>query len=170
MAEEHSEREARIVNGELKVPFSSHNFSARCYDTLKCEVIYGRRYAAKFDKPSPPLTEAIRRSLDGSWGGIANFPPAARVSWVAKDGTPLEANVDVGEIFEDQYILYGPELDVSDVALDRHFPDPGIILVVDNRTISVYMRAMVFLRHPIVPSNPYSDMRHDVVLAFTRNF
>ena len=170
MAEEHSERQAQIVNGELKVPFSSHKFSAYCFDTLKCEVIYGRRYVAKHDEPSPPLTGDILKNLNGNWIGIANFPPPARVSWIAKDGTPLEAEVDLGEIFKDQYVIYSPDLDINDVAIDRYFPVPGIFLVVDDRTINVYMKAMVFLLHPRVPGNRYSNMRHDHVLAFTKSF
>jgi len=170
MAEEHSERQAQIVNGELKVPFSSHKFSAYCFDTLKCRVLYNGRYDISDQGPSRALTDAIRKNLDASWLGIPNFPPPARVTWVAKDGTEHQADVDIAKIFEDQIVLYSQELDVYDVPLDRRFLDPGIVLVVDNRTINVYMKAMIPLLHPTIPDNQYSDFRKDLVLAFSQDY
>ncbi|MGE7137813.1 hypothetical protein ACQKIE_09315 [Luteibacter sp. NPDC031894] len=91
MSTEHRQRKPELVAGVLKIPFSSHNFSAACFDTLSCRVTYNGRYVAKKDEPSPPLTEAIRGNLDGNWGGIDNFPSPAHVVWTSKDGSAHEA-------------------------------------------------------------------------------
>ena len=170
LADDNKPRNAEIVNGVLRIPFSSHDFSARCYDTLRCQVRYGKDYFKSYDTPSPPLTDAIKKNLDGTWGVIANFPPPAEVRWVAKDGTSHEARIDIGEIFKDQYVRYGPQLDVNEVRLDRVYDGPGIVLVVNSRNISVYMREHISLLRPLDPENPYSNFRSDLVLAFTQAY
>lgn len=170
VSDENKIRKPEVVNGVLKIPFSSHNFSAACFDTLKCTVIYSRRYAVKMDGPSSSLTAAVRKNLDGAWAGIPNFPPPAHVIWTAKDGTDHEAHVDIATIFKDQHFFYAPDLDVHDVPLDRRFLDPGIVLVIENRTINVFMRAVIPLSHQAIAGNPYSNFRNDLVLAFSQDY
>lgn len=170
MAGERRYTHPELSSGILRLPFSRHSFSARCFDTLKCQVLYANRYEVTEKEPSPPFTALIRKNLYAGTPGIENFPPPARVVWVSKDGASHEAEVDIGEIFKDQQILYSPELDVYDVPLDGDFDDPDIVLVVENRKISVYMRAHISLLHPRIAGNKFSDFRADLILAFARNY
>jgi hypothetical protein len=148
--------------------FTTHNFAAWCFDTLSCRVLYNNRYEAREDKLSLPLTQEFFRRMDAVTLGIANFPPPAVVTWQSKDGVAHEATVDIGEIFKDQRILHN--VSEKDIPEDAYVGPPGIILVVNDRTISVYMKAFIPLKEPRVPGNSNSDYRKDLVLAYSRTY
>ncbi|MFX6763667.1 hypothetical protein ABTH06_18600, partial [Acinetobacter baumannii] len=94
----------------------------------------------------------------------------AKVSWRAKDGTPLEAEVDIGEIFRDELIRHN--LQPHEIAERGIGPGalPQIILEVNDRTINVYMRAHISTRELQQPGNRYSDFRADLIKVFNRTY
>jgi len=47
---------------------------------------------------------------------------------------------------------------------------PGIFLEVNDRTISVYMKAFIATRAEQIPGNKDSDFRDDVILAWTHAY
>lgn len=157
---------------EWPLKFERHAFGARCYDTIGCQVTYnGLRHGVEdADRVSPPLSDAlgtpdqIFRAMHLS---IRNFPPPAQVRWRSKDGAPHEAEVDIGKIFADELILHHVS---RDDLHDGSIPDPAIILVVEDRAISVYMRASLSTKSFRTPGNRYSNFRNDLVLAWSQTY
>ena len=159
------------VNPEWPLKFRAHYFGAHCFDTQSCEILYrGFRHGTE-DRPSPSV-ESYGRPLDkllsAGRGPIPNFPPPARVTWRSKDRTPLEAEIDIGEIFRDELIRHRvAREDALDPATSG---TPRIIVEVNDRTINVYMRDMIALKKPQFPDRPHSDFRDDLIKVFSRTY
>jgi hypothetical protein len=148
--------------------FKSHSFGAFCYDTLTCKIRYANLEHGS-DKPSPPSSTYGPKYLDhlsGGHGMIRNFPSPARVSWRSKDGQSHEAEIDIGEIFQDELIRHNVSREeMADVPDGEYQNEPSIILEVNDRTIRVWMRAHIPTKELQKPGNPYSDFRNDLILA-----
>jgi len=167
-----------VAPNHFPLKFKRHDFRAYCYNTIGCEVIYAnnnftRRYYGDKVAPAP-------RSPDyrGAWGlasyiGIHNFPPPAEVKWKSLDGVAHEASVDIGAIFKDELIRYSVP---NDEIVEGLYPGPGpagepsIFLEVNDRTISVFMKAFIPTKKEQVPGNKYSNFREDLILAWTRTY
>ncbi|WP_045758620.1 hypothetical protein [Xanthomonas albilineans] len=165
------------IDTSKPIPFSTHAFGAGCYDTYGCKVMYNDRYLV--DEPddtktisSESLGEKYPNTMVASDIGIRNFPhfpPPAEVTWRSKDGQPHHALVDLEAIFKDKVILHHvpqnqlPPLLQADIR-------PDIILEVNDRTINVYMRAMVQTTVLQKPGNEYSHFRDDLILAYTKTY
>jgi hypothetical protein len=166
------------ATNHFPLTFKRHDFRAYCYNTIGCEVIYAnnnftRRYYG--DKVAPPPRSPDYRDAWGlaSYLGIPNFPPPAEVKWKSLDGVAHEASVDIGAIFKDELIRY---LVPNDEIVDGLYPGPGpagepsIFLEVNDRTISVFMKAFIPTKKEQEPGNKYSDFREDLILAWTRTY
>ncbi|GHE40231.1 hypothetical protein GCM10007167_22940 [Vulcaniibacterium thermophilum] len=158
---------------EWPLKFKAHYFDAYCFSTYGCKVHYrGRLRVDHPDDELQPSSEALGDKypdiLDAGMGPIPNFPPPAKVSWRAKDGTPLEAEVDIGEIFRDELIRH--HVAREDATPNATSGAPGIILEVNDRTINVYMRAMIWLKQPRDPERPHSNYRDDIIKVFSRTY
>jgi len=160
---------SKVENGVLKIPFHDHSFGARCFDTLRCRVLYDNAYIVNSGSPSGPFTERDRANLSGGWANL-DFPSVARVVWTSNDGTNHEEKIDLGEIFRSRTVRYAPDLDVNDVNLRVPPGAPDIVLVVEDRSIHVYMKAWIYLLHPTDPTNRYSTLRTDPVVAYSHTF
>lgn len=159
---------------EWPLKFKAHYFRATCYSTYGCRVHYGHYYPG--DDPDDVLAissdsvPGYPDNLKASWGPFPNFPSPAKVTWRSKDGTPLEAEIDIGEIFKDELIRHNlkreeiSELGIGPGAL------PGIILEVNDRTINVYMRAHISTKELQKPGNQYSDFRDDLIKVFSHTY
>ena len=166
-----------MVNGNLlPLRFKAHDFEAKVYNTQSCRVIYnGDEFAPQpAERPTGAPQSGDYRS---HWNfafyiGIRNFPPPAQVSWVSLDGSSHEASIDIGTIFKNEQVLHKvPDGEIpADLYPQGLFLDPSIFLEVNDRTISVYMKALLPTRHLQIPGNPYSDGRDDVVLAWTHTY
>lgn len=159
----------RIQNGKLIMPFFDHSFSSFCFDTIKCRVLYHNRYDAINDEPTGSLTEGIRKSLGAHWI-LFDLPSVTRVTWTSKDGAAHDETIDLGKIFRSRLVRYASDLDVHDVDLDVYYGGPEVILVVEDRSIHVYMKARIVLRHSADPSNRQANTRNDLVVAYTHKF
>lgn len=133
-------------------------------------IIYdGRPHGS--ERPSPSfnsLGRPIEKVVEAGEGPIKNFPPPAVVTWVSADGAPLDAQVDFSEIFADRMVRHTAARE--DILENSNIPYPGIILVVDDRTISVYMRTWMALKEPRGPGNPRSNQHNGVVLVHSRTY
>lgn len=149
--------------------FRSHGFAAKAFNTRGCTVKYAGTYALKDrDDPSAPRGDSEALDVAGYHIGIDNFPGPALVSWRSLDGDDHLVSVDIAAIFSDQKILHNvPD---EDIPPGIHVGDPHIVLVVDDRTIAVYMQAHIPLKKPRIPGNRYSDYRADFVKAYTRTY
>jgi hypothetical protein len=165
----HRHTASRVEDGVLKIPFSDHNFGARCFDTLKCRVLYDNFYVVNDGGPRGPFSERDRDNLGGSFGKL-EFPSVARVTWTSKDGTNHDETIDLGEIFRSRLIRYPSDLDVNDVDLEVYSGSPDIILVVVDRSIYVYMKPWISLLRPTDPNKKFVGFREDLVVAYSHKF
>ncbi|MFC6841445.1 hypothetical protein [Xanthomonas theicola] len=165
------------IDTRKPIPFDRHAFGTACYDTYGCKILYNGRYEAHDSDDvkrisSASLGDGYPDNLSGSTIGIRNFPdfpPPAEVSWRSKDGQPHHATVDIGAIFKDKIVLHKvPQEQLPPILTAPIFPD--IILEVNDRTINVYMRAMVFTTVPQRAGKPDSRFRYDLMLAYTKSY
>lgn len=152
--------------------FVQHQFGSKCFSVQGCTVSYaGRRVGSLTSGPRRsveslglPLEKVVR----GNHSGIVNFPPPAKVEWIAMDGTRLSASVDIAEIFKDRLLVHTTPREA--ILEDSFVPPPDIVLVVDDRRIDVYMRTQLFLKELKDPTNPYSNYRSEVVRVHSREY
>lgn len=153
--------------------FVQHNFGATCYSTYDCTVNYNGVWLSlgSENEPRPALEDvhpdALKNASTGQIG-IMNFPEPVLVRWRSKDGARLEADVDIGRIFKDQLILHN--VPKEDIPEGISILNPDVLLVVDDRTINVYMRAFIPTKSLRTPGNPNSDYRRDLVLAWSKTY
>jgi hypothetical protein len=150
--------------------FVKHDFQVFCYNTIRCHVIYNDFNFKAEERPSPPPPSADYRDHwpFASYLGIRNFPPPAEVNWTSLDGVAHTAKVDIGAIFKDERVLYNvPDAEIPDRSWGG---EPGILLEVNDRTISVYMKAFIATKTEQIPGNKDSDFRDDVILAWTHTY
>jgi hypothetical protein len=153
--------------------FVDHDFQAFCYNTLRCHVVYNNfnftPYKADQEpSPAPPSADYRDHWPFASYLGIRNFPPPAEVKWTSLDGVEHVAQVDIGAIFKDERVLYRvPDSEIPDRSWGG---EPGILLEVNDRTISVYMKAFIATKTEQIPGNKNSDFRDDVILAWTHTY
>ena len=156
---------------EFPLTFKEHNFDAYCYNTIGCSVIYDNHQHSVWNgpdevAPSPQSPDYREKWNLASYIGVRNFPPPAEVRWRSMDGVAHEVKVDIGAIFKDERVLHRvPE---SDYVESSFGGSPGIILEVNDRTISVYMQTIIATKTQQIPGNPYSYGREDVILAWSR--
>jgi hypothetical protein len=154
----------------LSATFSAHNFGPYCFDTLECRIEYDGQTWLNETSRRPPLDERAEGNLRGSIAGIVNFPTPAKISWRSLDGETHHADIDIACIFHDRRIVHSPEISASDVPERAYFGDPDVIIVVNDRTVSVYMKAFIPLKHTRVHGNPHSNYRDEAILAWTKDF
>lgn len=160
------------ANAKWPLTFRSHYFSSFCYSTYGCRVHYSS-YPASIapDDVLATSSDSIRNypnNLEAGMWSFSNFPAPAKVTWRSKDGVPHEAEIDIGAIFKDQLVRHNvAREDAGKYALSDW---PDIILEVNDRTINVYMRALIWTKTPQKPGNPHSNLRNDLIKAFTRTY
>lgn len=171
-----STTKSRVVSNEFPLKFADHSFESYCYNTLSCKVIYSNYDFNLLDADAPSGPPPSPDYRDDWWpashGGIRNFPSPAEVRWTSLDGVAHEAKVDMGAIFKNGRVLYKvPNAEI----LDGIFPQglvagPSIFLEVNDRTINVFMAAMIPTTAEQIPGNKYSRARTDLVLAWTHTY
>lgn len=170
-----STQQHRINGNLLPLRFALHSFSAYAFNTLKCRVIYGNadQTPESADKPSGP-PPANYHSFFGSSSqiGIRNFPGPVEVSWTSLDGVSHRTSIDLNQIFPNEEVLHRvPEEEIPDNMYSQGlYLDPEIIVEVNDRTISIYMRALIPMKHRQNPADPYSDARNDLIRAWTHTY
>lgn len=156
--------------------FVDHDFEAYCFNTLACTVIYNHFNFTRLEGQSssgPPASADYKEKWwPASHTGIRNFPSPAEVRWTSLDGVAHEAKIDVGDIFKDERVLYKvPVSEIREGAFPQGFVvGPSIFFEVNNRTINVYMIAMIPTKTEQIPGNKYSYARKDVMLAWTHTY
>jgi len=158
----------RIV-ADWPLRFMRHNFGIATYAVQEYRVVYADRpYSGGL---RPALADVHPNSLKATGAGhitIRNFPPPVEVKWKSRDGTPLEAEVDIGEIFKDELVVH--ETPREEMSEYTPMINPDVVMEINDRTINVYMRAFISLKAPRVEGNPHSDYRRDLVLAWSRTY
>lgn len=153
--------------------FMRHNFGIATYALEECTVFYANRLHERggVHGPRPAREDVHPNALSTTGAGhimIRNFPEPARVKWRSRDGTPLEADVDIGQIFKDELIVH--DTPREDIKEGVSIGNPDIVMEVNDRTINVYMRSFIPLKAPRIAGNPHSDYRRDLVLAWSKTY
>ena len=153
--------------------FAQHNFGAHCFDTIGCRITYsGFTHGADDEgEVNPPLSSyrgAREQILSAGHIARTNFPPPVRIAWRSRDGVAHETEIDIRALFPGQLIVHNVARE--DVREGVSITDPDIILEVEDRTISVYMRAFIPTKALQVPGNPYSGHRAELVRVWSEMY
>lgn len=168
--------------------FHTHGFSAACFNTLACSIVYNRYqfgtrklgYDCKYyDEPSgPPPSESWREEWSGSHGigpvDGKTFPGPVEIEWTSMDGSKHAATIDLDELFKDRLVLHKvAREEVKEAWLDTASIDPvspNLLVEVNDRVVNVFMRALVATEAEQVPGNAFSCLRDDLILAWTHTY
>ena len=146
--------------------FKFHSFNALCFDTYGCKVVYAGLTVPNDASNKKRLSFAEwsgnegENALKRAFGGhinIKNFPAPAKVTWRSKDGTYHSAEIDIGKIFKDERIIHHLPLRDFPYSPETTGRDVTILLIVDDRTIKVYMLSEV-------------NMNYYLTLAYSQTF
>ncbi|RMH93876.1 hypothetical protein EBB59_04365 [Lysobacter pythonis] len=155
---------------EWPLKFTAHNFGAYCFNTQSCTILY-KGFPHGSDTPSPSVESygrPLEKLLSAGYLAIRNFPPPAIVTWRSRDGAPHRTEVDMAEIFKDGLIRH--HLRREEISETTSISLPDIILEVNDRTINVYMRAMIFTKALQKPGNPHSNFRNDLIKVYSQTY
>lgn len=150
--------------------FRHHAFSAECGNTRSCKVLYANRYQVNEleDGTVSPLMDGVMKSARHAQIGIRNFPGPAVVSWRSLDGERHESEIDIASLFKHRVVLHAEP--VEEIEDDSVNGEPTVLLVVNDRTVQVFMQSMVYLKKaPDKPDESYKA-RHDSVLAYSKTY
>lgn len=163
----------RVVPNPWPLKFEKYSFCARCFNTLRCSIIYNNyQHSTRLEEPSGPLPSPDWKSNRNS--GYTpydnrNFAPPAGIDWVSLDGTRHRARVDFEEIFKDRLIRHDvPREEIPEGWAHRLSID--VLLEVNDRTVNVYMEADIAMKTPQKPGNPYSYGRTCMTLMWSRTY
>lgn len=160
------------IDTSKPIRFSTHSFGAHCFDATECRVIYFGRVIRSGDYSERALhypAGDLSSHLMAPHIGIPNFQAPVKVSWTTMDGTPLNAEIDISDIFKDEIIRHQVPKDQLQPFLYSPI-EPDIMLVVRGRTIEIFMRAEVPTIELQIPGNQYSNFRSDLVLVYSHNY
>lgn len=151
--------------------FAYHQFEGFCFDTQSCEIRYNG-----FDfgnaGPTPPLSklgpDQHDSILHGSYGPVPRTDPPAQVRWRSKDGTELQAEVDIAALFKDGLIRHHVPRD--EISEGVSMGSTHILLQVADRTITVFTRTRIPTKELQDPANPYSSGRDDLIEVFSKTY
>ena len=152
-------------NKDSALNFKEHKFWAACFNTRGCRVEY-----ADFldiddgdEKVSPPPPQDLLKKMRGVRVGIKNFPQPAQITWRSLDGKENSASIDMARIFANECVMH--EVPSEVIARDVRMGMPSIILIVNDRDISVYMKTLVPIRSKSNPKFPNAAVVWQTVLA-----
>ncbi|MFC4765391.1 hypothetical protein [Dyella koreensis] len=169
--------------GPWPLRFYSHSFGARHFHTQRCQIIYNNNSFTRLtgDKPAgPPPVPNWQDDWSAHYGvvpsdhGGRTFPGPVELWWTSLDGVTHEATLDLDALFKERLILHSlakdeiPEGWLAGCSRDPISPD--ILVEVNDRTVSIYMRALVATKEEQIPGNPHSKGRNDLMLAWTHTY
>jgi hypothetical protein len=163
----------RVRANPWPLKFEKYSFDARCYNTLRCSIIYNNdQHSLHVEEPSgQPRSPDWKSTWSGSYNPYdnRNFAPPASIGWVSLDGTRHRAEVDFAEIFKDRLIRHDvPREEIPEGWAHRLRAE--VLLEVNDRSINVYMKVRIAMKTPQKPDNPYSYGRTCLTLVWSKNY
>lgn len=114
------------------------------------------------DRPSEEWQPGVDRlpanvhdRMVGTIGPYTNFQGPLTIEWRDKHRRPLQHTFQLDEIFADGRIRH--DVPQSRIRQDAPVAKPDIVVEVNDRTLRIYMRALIPLTAPTTPDNPLSD-------------
>ena len=168
--------------------FHTHGFGAACFNTLACSIIYSRRqfgtrklgHDGKYhdgQSGQPPFEQWRER-----WTGHHSVSPVdgktfstpLEIEWTSLDGRDHDLSLSFDDVFRDRIILHRvTREEVKEAWLNAKSTNPvrpDILVEVNDRTVNVFMRALVATEAEQIPGNSRSHFRDDLVLAWTQTY
>lgn len=156
----------RLVDGPFR--FWRHSLGVYCFSTWGCRVDYGPETV--WEEPSVELQRAfedrapgIRNRMRGTQGSFRNFEGPLVINWRDGQKQPHRVTLNLAEIFSDGLIRHN--VPQEEIAPQYSVGDPSIVIEVNDRTVRLYMRALIPLKKPRDPSNPLTDSVDELVLV-----
>jgi hypothetical protein len=162
----HIESKAIDMNEVLK--FSTHDFGILCYGGItNLELVYGGSpHELCFDTPGrEKLPSDEKRGPGFLSGSYPAFAGPVEMEWNARDGAHLIHRIDLDEVFKDRVVLHTADPARIYKAKPISGGEPTIIIEVNDRTVSVYMKVSLQL----VRADP-TDTGRDRSTHFTRAY
>ncbi|UPG89435.1 hypothetical protein L2Y96_18875 [Luteibacter aegosomaticola] len=169
--------------------FHTHSFSAKSLNTLASAIVYnnfmfGKRkagiYGEPVDSPSGPPPEGIdwKKFWKAGHSIITDdgqtFPGPVEMEWISLDGVAHRTSLALEEIFPDRQIHHRvARSEVKDAWLETlsfHPVKPEILLELNDRTVRVYMRAMIVSNIETRPGDPLSCLRNELVEVWAQSY
>ncbi|WP_408952114.1 hypothetical protein [Lysobacter sp. Hz 25] len=170
-----------VPNNSSSIPwpltFDAFSFGASCYNTLASNVIFmNHQFALVIDGPSgePRSPEWKDRWTAGFIVMADEMPPdPVELRWTSLDGVEHYAEIDlIKDIFPEQVVLHNVSKEDVNEDWARYeggkTNPPQILMEVNDRTINIYLKAMVLTKLPPNPKRPDIVGCHDLVLAWTK--
>ncbi|WP_394540121.1 hypothetical protein PRJ39_06080 [Lysobacter enzymogenes] len=160
--------------------FDSFSFGSRVYNTLHCNIIFQNQQHAlprELSRPSGvPKFADWKERWTGSFLIVPDeMPPGpVQIQWASLDGAEHSIEIDlIQDVFPGQVILHQvPREEVWELwssARAGHTPD--ILLEVNDRTVTVYMRSVIYTRIWEGKGDEARRVAHDkLIQAWTRTF
>lgn len=173
--------EKQLADIPWPLTFDSFSFDVRCYNTLASNIIFhGQQLglSKEIDGPSgqPRSPDWKNRWTAGFIIPKDRMPPEpVTIRWTSLDGEQHYAEIDlIKGIFPEQVVLHNvPREDVNEDWArfeGGRTSSPDILMEVNDRTISVYMRAHVLTKSFPIPGREDVRSRRDLVLAWTQTY
>ncbi|RMH87480.1 hypothetical protein EBB59_12940 [Lysobacter pythonis] len=95
------------------------------------------------------------------------YPPGPmRLDWTSLDGVEHEAELDFKETFPDRLVLHN----VPREEVKYGWESVDVLVEINDRTVNVYMKALVITQYPQNPEDPRSNWKEDLILAWTKTY
>ncbi len=157
--------------------FKRHKFSVFTYDTYGARVTYAGQVQinepdSELQRSSASYGSDYQRNWSGIHGMIPNFPRPLEATWRSKNGAAHEASIDFGELFKDEVVRHNvAREDMADLPDGEYSSEPAIVVEINDRTIRVYMRAMVLLKRRVeIAGVMRAASKYELVLVKTYAF
>lgn len=144
--------------------FDHHQFGVTCFDTQACKVDYN---GFEFGNPEPSRPRSALKpdeydnAMTAMYGPVSRSAPPAQVSWRSKEGTELQATVDIAALFADGLVRHNVPREQIPEGIS--IGSTHILLEVDDRSIGIYTRTMIPTKTPQVSGNDKSNFRDDLI-------
>jgi hypothetical protein len=158
------------MNNQKVLKFSSHSLAIFCYGGISDMCI---DYAqSRHDLTSAGIMPEKRpqdenRYPSGTSGSYVAFAGPITARWKTRDGSSLEASVDLDTIFPDRAVPHSQDPNLIHRA-DPFVTEPVILIEVDHHTVSIYMLVRLRLDNP-AGSKPFASSS-ERTLAYTRTY
>ncbi|WP_363798494.1 hypothetical protein ABU614_01240 [Lysobacter firmicutimachus] len=172
---------ASTVSFPWPLTFDEFSFGVRCYNTLASNILFMDHQFAlddEVDGPSgsPVSSEWKDRWMAGFIVGPETMPPGpVEIRWTSLDGVSHHAEVDlIGDIFPTREVRHNvPKEDVNEEW--AHFEHgkvgaPQILMEINDRTVSVYMKAHVLTKSFPIPGRTDVRSRLDLILVWSKTY
>lgn len=165
-----AERASNTV-ADWPLTFTHLQFGGACFDTVTCGIRYNN-FEFGLAQPAPPRSRMSPQQytsiMTAGYGPVARIAPPAQLNWISKDGSKLEAQANIAEIFKDRLVRHSTPRE--DIAEGASMGSTDVIVEIEDRTVSVYTRMMIPLKKPLDPANRFSTFRDDLIKVWSKTY